>query len=163
MTASATPPEVPSQETFEAVYNGKPMFEGAPTAGVPWDIKDAQPRIKELAAYGALHGEILDIGCGLGENSIYLTQQGLSVTGLDFSPSAIQQAKQRAAAAGVSVNLKVADATKLDGWEGRFDTVVDSAVYHCFDHEGHQQYANALHRATHRERGGSSPASAMAR
>lgn len=100
MTASTQPPDVPSQETFEAVYNGKPMFEGAPAAGVPWDIRDAQPRIKELAAYGALRGAILDIGCGLGENSIYLTQQGLSVTGLDFSPSAIEQAKQRAATAG---------------------------------------------------------------
>lgn len=148
MTASTPPPDVPSQETFEAVYNGKPMFEGAPAAGVPWDIRDAQPRIKELAAYGALRGAILDIGCGLGENSIYLTQQGLSVTGLDFSPSAIEQAKQRAAAAGVTVDLHVADATKLDGWDAQFDTVIDSAVYHCFDHEGHRQYASALHRTT---------------
>lgn len=148
MTAPTTPPDVPSQESFEAVYNGKPMFDGAPAAGVPWDIRDAQPRIKELAAYGALRGDVLDIGCGLGENSIYLTQQGLSVTGLDFSPSAIEQAKQRAAAAGVTVDLQVADATKLDGWDARFDTVIDSAVYHCFDHDGHQQYAKALHRAT---------------
>lgn len=148
MTAPTTPPDLPGHEAFEAVYNGKPMFEGGPAAGVPWDIKDAQPRVKELAAYGALRGDILDIGCGLGENSIYLAQQGLSVTGLDFSPSAIEQAKQRAAAAGVTVDLQVADATELDGWEGKFDTVLDSAVYHCFDHEGHQRYARALHRAT---------------
>jgi hypothetical protein len=44
----------------------------------------------------------------------------------------------------------VADATKLDGLEDRFDTVVDSAFYHVFgDDEGTQtRYARALHRGT---------------
>jgi SAM-dependent methyltransferase len=48
------------------------------------------------------------------------------------------------------VDFQVADATKLDGLEGRFDTVVDSAFYHVFTGEPELQksYAQALHRAT---------------
>jgi SAM-dependent methyltransferase len=50
----------------------------------------------------------------------------------------------------VSVNFEVADATKLDGLDGRFDTVVDCAFYHTFSTapELQRSYAQALHRAT---------------
>ncbi|MFA4085001.1 class I SAM-dependent methyltransferase [Mycobacteroides salmoniphilum] len=135
----------PTQNTFEDLYR-ESVKDGGPI--IPWDSQDAKPRIKELALLGAVRGDVLDIGCGLGDNAIYLAQQGFNVTGLDFAPSAIQQAKGRAAAAGVTVDFQVADATELNGWDGRFDTVIDSGVYHCFDHEGHAKYASALHRAT---------------
>ena len=50
----------------------------------------------------------------------------------------------------MSVNFEVADATKLEGVENRFDTVIDSAFYHVFfeDEETQQQYLQALRRAT---------------
>ena len=102
----------------------------------------------ELEALGGITGEVLDIGCGLGDNAIYLASRGHSVTGLDGSAAAIEQARGRAAAAGVSVTFGVADATKLTGYDGRFDTVVDSALYHCLDDEGRQAYAASLYRAT---------------
>jgi hypothetical protein len=48
------------------------------------------------------------------------------------------------------VDFQVADATALDGFEGRFDTVVDSAFYHVFldDQQAQTRYSHALHRAT---------------
>jgi ubiquinone/menaquinone biosynthesis C-methylase UbiE len=50
----------------------------------------------------------------------------------------------------VSVNFQLADATKLDGLDNRFDTVVDCAFYHTFstDPELQKSYVRALHRAT---------------
>ncbi|EUA34547.1 methyltransferase domain protein [Mycobacterium xenopi 3993] len=50
----------------------------------------------------------------------------------------------------MSVNFQLADATKLEGLENRFDTVVDCAFYHTFstDRELQHTYAQALHRAT---------------
>ena len=50
----------------------------------------------------------------------------------------------------MSVDFQVADATKLDGFDGRFDTVVDCAFYHVFTTEPELQksYVRALHRAT---------------
>ena len=46
------------------------------------------------------------------------------------------------------MTFDVADATDLSGYEGRFDTVVDSALYHCLDDDGRQAYIAALYRAT---------------
>src|SRR5437763_4688968 len=116
---------------FDKLYRGEPTFDGAPPpTGIPWDIGQAQPRLMELEALGGFSGEVLDIGCGLGDNAIYLASRGHSVTGLDGSPAAIEEARRRAAAAGVTVNFDVADATELTGYEGLFDAVVDSALYH---------------------------------
>ena len=102
------------------------------------DINQAQTRLMELEALGGISGEVLDIGCGLGDNSIYFASRGHSVTVLDGSPAAIEEARRRASEAGVSVTFAVADATKLTGYDGRFDTVIDSALYHCLDEEGQQ-------------------------
>jgi SAM-dependent methyltransferase len=144
-----TPAFQPSPETFDKLYRGQPMFEGAPPPGtIPWDIHQAQPRLMELEALGGIRGEVLDIGCGLGDNAIFLASRGYSVTGLDGSPAAIEKARSRAADAGVTVTFAVADATKLTGYDGRFDTVIDSALYHCLDDEGRQAYAAGLYRAT---------------
>jgi SAM-dependent methyltransferase len=147
----------PSPETFDKLYRGEPTVEGAPPpTGIPWDVHQAQPRLMELEALGGFSGEVLDIGCGLGDNSIYLASRGHSVTGLDGSPAAIEEARRRATAAGVlnptagsaGVNFDVADATDLGGYDDRFDTVVDSALYHCLDEEGRQAYIAALYRVT---------------
>lgn len=87
---------------------------------------------------------MLDIGCGLGDNSGFLASRGLSVTGLDGAPSAVEQARTRAP----GVTFAVADATKLEGYEGRFDTVLDSALYHCLNEDARREYLAALTRAT---------------
>jgi len=117
---------------------------------VPWDIGGPQPVVQQLVAYGALRGEVLDPGTGPGYHAIHYASHGYPTTGIDGSPAAIELAKRNAERAGVQVDFQVADATKLEGFEGRFDTVVDSAFYHVFmdDEQTQTQYARALHRAT---------------
>jgi SAM-dependent methyltransferase len=147
MVASMTAPTEPDH--FEEMYRDERTAHGLPAA-TPWDIGGPQPVVQQLVALGAIRGEVLDPGTGPGHHAIHFASEGLSATGIDASPTAIERAKQNARKAGVSVDFQVADATKLDGLEGRFDTVVDSAFFHVFTGEPELQtsYAKALHRAT---------------
>src|SRR5881628_1922631 len=49
-------------DLFESAYLGTP----------PWDIGRSQPAIMRLAETGQITGLVLDIGCGTGENVLYL-------------------------------------------------------------------------------------------
>jgi SAM-dependent methyltransferase len=131
------------------MYRDERTSHGLPAA-TPWDIGGPQPVVQQLVALGAIKGEVLDPGTGPGHHAIYYARKGYSATGIDGSATAIERARENAQKAGVSVNFELADATKLDGLDGRFDTVVDCAFYHTFSTEPELQksYARALHRAT---------------
>ena len=123
----------------------------SPGSAAPWDIGGPQPVVQQLVALGAIKGEVLDPGTGPGHHAIYYASKGYSATGIDASPTAIERAQENARKAGVSVNFQLADATKLEGLENRFDTVVDCAFYHTLfgpSRSCRRSYARALHRAT---------------
>jgi SAM-dependent methyltransferase len=134
-------------QDFDELYRDDRSVDGLP-ALTPWDIGGPQPVIQQLVAFGALRGEILDPGTGPGHHAIHYVSKGYATTAIDSSSAAIERAKQNARRAGVTVDFRVADAISLEGFENRFDTIVDSAFYHVFlDDEGTQgQYLQALHR-----------------
>ncbi len=69
---------------------------------------------------------ILVIGCGTGRHAIELAKRGYRVTGVDLSPSQLQRAAEKAAAAGVQVDFSVADARHL-----QFSEEFDVAIMLC--------------------------------
>jgi SAM-dependent methyltransferase len=84
-----------------------------------------------------------------GDNGIYLAQKGYKVVGFDFSPEAIEIAKQRAAAAGVAHLTEWVVADALDVGSGplrgrKFDTILDSACLQCFDPKTQVTYAKNM-------------------
>ena len=134
---------------FDALYRGESPSEGVPAMTTPpWDTKAPKESVVGWQTQGLVHGDVLDIGCGLGDNAVYLAQKGFNVTGLDISPTALITAERRAEGAGVNVTFAVADSTKLDGYTDSFDTVIDSGMFHCLDDDGKRSYATAVHRAT---------------
>jgi SAM-dependent methyltransferase len=134
---------------FDALYRGESPGEGmAPMTTPPWDNNAPSESVISWQTHGWVHGDVLDIGCGLGDNAIYLAQMGHTVTGLDISPTALITAEQRASDAGVEVHFAVADSTKLEGYTDAFDTVIDSGLFHSLDDDGRRSYAAAVHRAT---------------
>jgi len=91
----------------------------------PW-VGEPRSELVELVTSGRLlPGRALDLGCGEGDNAIFLAQHGFEVTGLDFARSAIDKARRKAAAAGVRVDFVVDDLTRLRNVRGRFDLLVD--------------------------------------
>jgi ubiquinone/menaquinone biosynthesis C-methylase UbiE len=124
-------------ETFEKMYEGP----------APWDIGEPQPEIVRLAEAGAIEGVVLDVGCGTGENALYLAARGHDVWGIDFVPKAIELARDKAMKRGLSVHLQVGDALKLEVLGRTFDTVIDCGLFHTFDDEERSVYVQSLARA----------------
>jgi SAM-dependent methyltransferase len=131
---------------FDAIYRGEsPLRERLGTV-TPWDIGQPQPFLVELVRSGQIESPVLDAGCGLGDNAFFLAGEGHAVTGFDLSPTAIARARERAVERGDEVAFVVADATSLEGFDGRFRTIVDSALYHCLSRDQRRAYAAAAHR-----------------
>ncbi|MEY9211720.1 class I SAM-dependent methyltransferase [Thermobifida halotolerans] len=135
-----------TEADFNAVYEGGDLLPGAGIRSVPWDIGEAQPAVVDLERRGRFRGAVLDVGCGLGDNAVFLSARGYRVTAVDAASTAVEQARQRAR--GADVEFAVADATRLDDYAGRFDTVLDSALYHTMDQATRERYVAELYRVT---------------
>ena len=77
----------------------------------------------EQAVLPYVQGEVLDLGCGLGNLALAAARAGCSVTALDASPTAVADLRRRAEALGVALEAAVAD---LRGYKAlrSYDTVV---------------------------------------
>jgi SAM-dependent methyltransferase len=114
---------------------------------VPWDDPAPPPEIVALAD-GTPPGRALDAGCGFGRAVVYLAQRGWSAVGVDFVPSAIAEARRRAAAAGVDERavFHVASATDLAFLAPPFDLVIDVGCMHSFTEEMLAAYRDEIAR-----------------
>jgi SAM-dependent methyltransferase len=94
-------------------------------------VGEAREELVRLVGDGTLRpGRAIDLGCGEGDNAIFLAQQGFDVTAVDFAESAITKARAKARSAGVDVDFMVDDLTNLRHVDGQFDLLVD---YGAFD------------------------------
>jgi SAM-dependent methyltransferase len=108
------------------------------------DIRIPQ-EVKALARQGK-PGSALELGCGIGRLSRYLTKQGLRVTGVDFSPVAIARAQARVAHDDVRPQFLVGDVAHLDAIPGPFDVSFDVGCFHCLDPHGQRAYVSEVFR-----------------
>lgn len=139
------PPEIMD---WDNAYREQGEFEGPP----PWNIGEPQPELAALIAAGRLHSDVLDAGCGFAELSLALAERGYTVVGIDLSPTAVAAATRAAAERGLTTASFVqADITDFaaypPGSDGRFNTVVDSTLFHSLPVEGRDGYLSAVHRA----------------
>jgi SAM-dependent methyltransferase len=129
---------------WDSAYREKGQFEGPP----PWNIGEPQPELAALIAAGKFRSDVLDAGCGYAELSLALAAEGYTVVGIDLTPTAVAAANRAAQQRGLSnASFVQADITSFTGYDGRFDTVVDSTLFHSLPVEGRDGYLRSVQRA----------------
>lgn len=112
----------------------------------PWDSGQVPSELVALVeGDGApAPGRALDLGCGTGTQAVYLAEHGWRVTGVDALAQPLRRARDRAAAANVTVSWRQADASRLveAGLEqGAFTLLFDRGCYHGLSESERDGYA----------------------
>lgn len=111
----------------------------------PWDVKQPEAELAKLLDNGLVKPcRALELGCGNGNDSIYLAKKGFDVTGVDVSKLAIEEAKRRAKESGVKVNFIAEDASELKSTSGKFDFIYDRACFHFIPEEKREGYLQTV-------------------
>jgi len=121
-------------QLFEQMYQGQ----------APWDTGRPQPTIVKLAETGQIRGSVLDVGCGTGENLLYLAGRGHEAWGIDFVPVAIERAMAKAAERKINAHFVVDNALELGKLGRQFDTVIDCGLFHTFADEERPVFVRSL-------------------
>jgi SAM-dependent methyltransferase len=129
---------------WDSVYREEAEFEGPP----PWNIGEPQPELAALIAAGKFRSDVLDAGCGFAELSLALAAEGYTVVGIDLTPTAIAAATKAAQERGLTnASFEQADITSFTGHDDRFNTVVDSTLFHSLPVDDRDGYLGSVHRA----------------
>lgn len=104
------------------------------TGDTPWDIgKPDFNLIQTVTTIAIKPCKALDIGCGTGDNSIWLSQKNFDVIGIDTSEVAIQKAIEKASKANVKCTFIVIDflINKIEG--APFGFAFDRGCFHSLN------------------------------
>jgi SAM-dependent methyltransferase len=129
---------------WDDAYREDGDFEGLP----PWNIGEPQPELSALIAAGKVRGNVLDAGCGHAELSLTLAAQGYTVVGIELTAAAVAAAKRAARERNLTNATFVQDdITGFRGFDGRFDTILDSTLFHSLPVDGRDGYQQSVFRA----------------
>lgn len=116
----------------------------------PWDrgLGEVPQELRDLieGPVALPKGRAIDLGCGFGRFSIYLAQQGFSVTGIDAVERALALARKRAIERNLDVRFIHGDVTRLENSEigGPFDFFIDAGCFHSMTDEERQRYGESI-------------------
>lgn len=117
----------------------------------PWDLaRPSAELIRSLDEEPVAPCPALELGCGAGDNAVYLAQRGFAVTAIDLSLVALDEARRRAAQVGAEVCFLQADACDLPSELPVFDFIFDRGCYHCVRCHDLAGFLDSLGQVTHR-------------
>ena len=102
-----------------------------PAERAAWD------RILDLVLRGQVPGDALDVGSGTGFLSFELAGRGYRVTGIDFAPSMLAEARRKAAERAMAIRFEHGDAEQLTFASQSFDLVMTRHVLWTLPHPEH--------------------------
>jgi len=110
-----------------------------------WDRNVARFIIEVL---GLRKGDkLLDLGCGSGEHTRYLTHKGIVCTGIEVAPSLVKYAQNRARQEAASVNYMCKDMRRIT-YKNAFDhCIMVSGTFGSFSNTGNVGLLKKIRRA----------------
>lgn len=129
---------------FDSAYREEGEYNGPP----PWNIGEPQPELAAVISGGNVRSDVLDAGCGHAELSLALAADGYAVVGIELSPTAVAAAKKVAQERNLpNATFVQDDITTFTGFDGRFNTIIDSTLFHSLPVEGRDGYQQSVFRA----------------
>lgn len=127
---------------MDGIYGGMALDE------IPWNLTEPPRLLVELVESGTvLPCSAVDLGCGAGNQAVWLALQGFRMTCMDISRKATEHAQRLAAEAGVECRFVAADLTKeIEGFDLGFDLAYDWEVLHHIFPPERERYAANVHR-----------------
>jgi len=134
------------EKVFHDRVYGEDAREGA--VGKYYEIRGKRIAFYEKVLSSCGPGRrVLEYGCGQGGHAYMLAEKGASVTAIDLSETAIEQAKEEAERRGLQDNtdFRVMNAESLDFEDGTLDVVCGTAIIHHLDlHKAYSEIARVL-------------------
>lgn len=113
----------------------------------PWDRLLPAELAEMVTGSDALPpGRALDLGSGNGTKAIFLAAHGWHVTGVEVVPRAIAESRRRAARAGVQIDFRHGDVTRLEelNLEPGYSLIFDFGCFHGLNGRGRDAYARGV-------------------
>ena len=118
-----------------------------PSGSVIWFVA----YLRELGITG---GKVIDIGSGLGRNSLFLLENGFEVSAIDIVPENLEALRTMSAKLGIADRLETRSGDLGQRWEfsdNSFDVAIDTFVYkHQVDEDTQENYHKELRRVLKR-------------
>lgn len=113
---------------------------------IPWEDGEYSPEMVQLFHHFIEKGnKVLEIGCGIGTNGVYLASEGYNYTGLDISEEAVRLAKKRFKEENLNGNFIVRDMLKNPPTE-KFYAIFDKGCLHSFkDKKDRENFISMVH------------------
>ncbi len=103
---------------------------------IPWDLGHADYNLSEMVVnWPIMPCKALELGCGTGDNAIWMAEHKFTVTAFDLIKVAVDMAKTKAIEANVNIDFYVADIIKDKIPNAPFEFVFDRGVFHTVDNE----------------------------
>jgi SAM-dependent methyltransferase len=114
------------QEDMDKIYREVPLSD------VPWNFETPPDALVALVKSKKIRPcKTVDLGCGAGNNAIYLASEGFEIIGLDISASAISIAKENANKKKIKCTFYIVDVLgNMDEFRQSFDFAYDWELLH---------------------------------
>ncbi|OGI15888.1 hypothetical protein A3K63_00810 [Candidatus Micrarchaeota archaeon RBG_16_49_10] len=118
-----------------------------PYAQLPWEKNRPDEELVRLIKEGKIpDGKILDICSGSGTQSLFLTERGFDVIGIDISPTAVKISRERAKESGLESKFMEGVSYNLKFGDEEFTFVYDRGCFHHVPPNLRGDFVRGVHR-----------------